>query len=156
MEPRRERGGTDRDRRGGDRPRRHPMKRTALLALIAICGVNAWTGAPLLAVWVGSQVASASGRLTFGVIAAIVGTLAVAELLLLRVLTSVSAAYDELVGRPPQRSRAPWLRSMRDTDAGNRWRHVTAAEAILVLAVVAAVVAFEIWFFVYAGSSLPQ
>ena len=89
-------------------------------------------------------------------IAAIVGTLAVAELLLLRVLTSVSAAYDDLVGRLPQRSRAPWLRSMRDTDAGNRWRHVTAAEAILVLAVVAAVVAFEIWFFVYAGSSLPQ
>src|SRR5271166_5172746 len=36
-----------------DRPRRLLLKRTAMVAATAFLSINLWTGAPLLALWVG-------------------------------------------------------------------------------------------------------
>ena len=133
-------------------------KRIALAAATMLVSVNIWTGFPLLAVWVGSQVAGESG-LSMGALFAVVAVLAVSVTAGVIALAWLSARYDELSGRPQaQRRTSPWMRSMR----GEREEHakkrqgVSGIERIVVISVVAAVGAFEVWFFFFAGSSLPQ
>jgi hypothetical protein len=118
--------------------------------------VNIWTGAPLLAVWVGSKAVGDSG-LSMGAVFLVVGVLAVTEIMLLISLTWLSSRYDELTGRPmAARRTSPWLRSMRGEreDIAKRRAGVSPVERIVVISVVACVVAFEIWFFFFAGSSI--
>jgi hypothetical protein len=120
--------------------------------------VNLWTGAPLAAVWVGSRVQASAGRLTMGAVGAVVLTFAVVEFALAKALASIAGAYDRLIGRPRGRRRSAWLRSMRDSrpHIDERDQHVSAIDALIVLAVICTMVAFEVWFFVMAGSPLPQ
>ena len=146
----------------GDRPRRIPrallLKRVALLSATTIAAVNIWTGAPLMAVWVGSQAAGSSG-LSMGAVFVVVVVLAVLCLGLTFALTWLSARYDELTGRPAAARRtSPWLRSLRgEREELTRRQHgISGVERLVVLAVVGCVLAFEIWFFFFAGSSLPS
>jgi len=142
----------------GERPRpRHAAKRILLLALIAVCAVNVVTGGPLIALWVGSQVASTSDQPTLGAAGAVIVTLAAVDFGLVRIIGWLSLVYDRVVGRPPDRRKLPWHRSMRDVrgSSSEAQREVTAPEALMVLIAVAAVIAFEVWFFFFAGSSLP-
>jgi hypothetical protein len=129
-----------------------------LQAVMALCAVNLWTGGPLLALWVGSRAATSS-RPTMGAVALVVATLAAVSLLLVRALNEASAAHDRLSGRVRTGHRQPpWLRSMRAerTDwERERAASLGALDRVLVAAVVAAVVAFEVWFFLFSGSSLP-
>jgi hypothetical protein len=132
------------------------VKRVALVSASALAAINIWTGAPLLAVWVGSQVVGDSG-LSMGAVFLVVVVLAVACIALMWVLSRASAAYDELTGRPQAVSRhVPWLRSMRAERVNYEREKETVApiERILVLTVAAAVVVFEVWFFFFSGSSI--
>jgi hypothetical protein len=74
-------------------------------------------------------------------------------------LTWINAKYDQVTGRPAEaRHTSPWLRSMRDereTDTRQKFG-ISPIERVVVISVVAAVLAFEIWFFFFAGSSLPN
>lgn len=136
----------------------HP-KRFGLAALMAVLSVNIWTGAPLFAVWVGSKVQEAQGRLSMLALFVVVVVLAVLVFLLATALSSTGAAYDRLTGRPKgPRQPAPWLRSMRAErpQQATKEHGLTGMERIMVLSVVGAVLAFEVWFFFFAGSSLPQ
>jgi flagellar biogenesis protein FliO len=124
----------------------------------ALVSVNIWTGAPLFAVWVGSQVQGSSG-LSMTAVFSVIAVLAAMVLALAWLLAWLNAAYDELTGRPPAgRQTSPWLRSMRgERETDIRRKHgVSPVERIVVISVVAAVLAFEIWFFFFAGSSLPN
>jgi hypothetical protein len=140
------------------RPRLVMAKRVVLAAATMLISINIWTGFPLLAVWVGSQVAGESG-LSMGALFAVVAVLAVSVTAGVVALTWLSAQYDELTGRPPSARRtSPWMRSMRgerEEDAKKR-QGVGGIERIVVISVVAAVAAFEVWFFFFAGSSLPS
>jgi DNA primase catalytic core, N-terminal domain len=140
------------------RPRYLTLKRLALVIATALAAVNAWTGAPLLAVWLGSQVQP--GRLVtmLGVVT-VVAALAVFEFLLAWALTWLNAKYDELTGRPRTATQtSPWHRAKRgDRVEDVRSRYGTSApEKVVAACVVAGVLAFEIWFFFFAGSSLPS
>jgi hypothetical protein len=134
------------------------FKRVSLLSASALAAINIWTGAPLLAVWVGSQVAGDSG-LSMSAVFVVIVVLAVSCIGLTVALTWLSARYDELTGRPAEARRtSPWLRSMRgEREEIARKRHgISPTERIVVMAVVACVLVFEIWFFFFAGSSLPS
>ncbi len=134
------------------------IKRVGLISASALAAINIWTGAPLLAVWTGSQVVGDSG-LSMGAVFVVIAVLAACCIALAVALTWLSARYDELTGRPAAARRtSPWLRSMRgEREEVARKRHgISAVERIVVIAVVAAVLAFEIWFFFFAGSSLPS
>ena len=134
------------------------MKRIALLSASALAAINIWTGAPLLAVWVGSQVASGS-TLSMGAVFVVVVVLAACCLALAAALSWLSARYDEMTGRPAAARRtSPWLRSMRgEREELARKRYgISGIERVVVIAVVACVLAFEVWFFFFAGSSLPS
>ena len=131
-------------------------KRVLLASLSAVVAVNIWTGCPLLAVWVGSR-AVGSGALTMGAVALVIGVLVVGEIALTLALTWLSACYDELTGRTPAARRtSPWLRSVRGEreEFAKRRAGVSVLERIVVFSVVAAVAAFEVWFFFFAGSSI--
>ena len=124
----------------------------------ALVSINIWTGAPLLAVWVGSKVQGGSG-LSMTAVFSVVLVLAVLVLGLAWVLTLINARYDKLTGRPPAaRQTSPWLRSMRgERETEIRQKHgISAIERVVVVSVVGAVLTFEIWFFFFAGSSLPS
>jgi hypothetical protein len=131
------------------------IKRTALLCAMAVVSVNIWTGSPLLAVWVGSKVQGegSATMLPFAVVAAMLFALSIGLVVL---LGRLGESYDALVGRRVRRRQAPWMRSMR----GERPHQPAAAERasaldkVLVVAVVLAVAAFEVWFFFFSGSPI--
>ncbi len=134
------------------------LKRIALVSASALCAINIWTGAPLLAVWVGSQVAAGS-RLSMGAVFVVVLVLGASCVALAMAVSWLSARYDALTGRPAAARRtSPWLRSMRgEREEESRRKHgISAVERVVVLAVVLGVLAFEVWFFFFAGSSLPS
>jgi hypothetical protein len=131
-------------------------KRLGLATLSAVIAVNIWTGCPLFAVWVGSRAVGSSG-LSMGAVFLVVAVLAAGEIALTLALTWLSARYDELTGRPPAARRtSPWLRSMRGEreDFAKRRQGASPVEGIVVVSVVLCVVAFEVWFFFFAGSSI--
>lgn len=115
-----------------------------------------WTGGPLLALWVGSR-AQTSTQPSMAAVALVVLTLAIVTFALLRLLNALTQRHDRLVGRHRGRNHTPWLRSL----SGERVTRETqlaavgAAERVLVFSVVVAILAFEVWFFFFSGSSLP-
>jgi hypothetical protein len=133
------------------------VKRTLMAAATAFLAVNLWTGAPLLALWVGSKVV---GRQTLSMQAVIVVVVVLAALLypMTIALTRLNAAYDRLVGRPDGEDRLAWLRSMntqREQNLGRRMG-ISALERIVMASVYVAVVTFLVWFFFFASSPLPH
>ncbi len=140
------------------RPRHLNLKRVGLVIAAGLAAINALTGAPLLAVWIGSQVQS--GRLVSmrGAVT-VVAVLAALEFLLGWTLTWLNVKYDRLTGRPLTAAQtSPWHRAKRgDRVEDMRSRYgVSAPEKVVAACVVAGVLAFEIWFFFLAGSSLPS
>src|SRR4051794_17210208 len=130
--------------------------RIGLAALTALISVNLYTGAPLFAIWVGSRVQGQAGTgLTMGAVGAVIGTLAVTVAFLVFLLVRVEAAYKVLSGETPQRRTAPWLRSLRDErpELAER-RSLSGFEKAIIGTVVLAVAAFELWFFILAGSPI--
>src|SRR5256885_16092314 len=86
--------------------------RVILAALTAILAVNLYTGAPLLAIWVGSRVQQGT-QLTMGTVAVVIVTLVITVAILVFLLTRIEAAYKHVTGQQTKRRVSPWLRSMR-------------------------------------------
>jgi hypothetical protein len=133
-------------------------QRTVLLIATTLIAINIWTGAPLVALWVGSRVVG-QRLVSMTAVFVVVATLALLTGAMTFALIWLSARYDQLVGRAPgKRTPVPWLRSMRaeDTDLLRSERGITALEMIVVASTITAVVSLEIWFFFFAGSPLPS
>ena len=134
------------------------VKRAWLLAAMTVLGINLLTGSPLMAIWLGSRAQgtgppSMAGFLTF------LGSLGVMSFFLVRMIAVTGRAHDELTGRRPTvRAHVPWLRSLRGerpAEVGSK-AGLSVLDVVLVLAVLAAVAAFEIWFFFYSGSPIDE
>jgi hypothetical protein len=144
-------------RPAGPPPRFFALKRTAMAAATAFLAVNIWTGAPLLALWLGSHL---TGRttLSMGAVGLVVVILAALVFGMAAGLIWLNNAYDRLTGQPPAGSRRlAWLRSMntQEEDEAVIGMRVSVLERIVVLSVYLAVLAFLVWFCFYAGSPLP-
>ena len=134
------------------------LKRTALVIATALLAINAWTGAPLLAIWVGAHAQSGHVLSTRGVLTVLV-VLSVLVFLIGWALTWLSARYDDLSGRPRLAGlTSPWHRAKRgDRVQDIRTRFgISAPEKVVALSVIFGVLALEVWFFFFAGSSLPH
>jgi len=148
-----------------ERPRLSGLKRLGLAVATAVVSVNVWTGAPLFAIWVGSRFegwvggSGTGGGTSMRAVFVLIAVLAVLELALTFALGRLSAAYDELTGRPQaDRRTSPWLRSMRGEreEVARKKQGISGLERVVVISVVVAMLAFEVWFFFFAGSSLPN
>ncbi len=135
------------------------LKKVGLLTASALCSINLWTGAPLLAIWIGSKVQGSLNNLSMTAVFSVVVVLAATVFGLALLLTWLNVKYDELTGRPVvARQSSPWLRSMRDErgDETHRKYGIGGIERVVIICAVAGVLAFEGWFFFFAGSSLPN
>ena|SRR5271165_3435092 len=132
------------------------LKRAAMAGVTAFIAVNIWTGAPLLALWVGSQFVG-HGTLSMAAVGIVVGVLATLVFTMALVLTWLNAIYGVLTGRPTAERRSPWLRSMRgeaDVEISHRVG-TTALERIVVINVYLAVIALLVWYVFFAGAPSP-
>jgi hypothetical protein len=84
-------------------------------------------------------------------------TIGVAGYVLIVVLAALQATHDRISGVQTKRRQTTWLKPMSGARSGRRGgaaAPLTASEYTVITVVVLAVVAFEIWFFFYSGSSL--
>jgi hypothetical protein len=135
------------------------LQKIGLVTASALCSINIWTGAPLLAIWVGSKVQEDSTSLSMGAVLSVIVVLAVLVFLLAWLISVINARYDELTGRPAAARRtSPWMRSMRDEREADTQRKygISGIERVVIISVVVAVLVAEVWFFFFAGSSLPN
>jgi hypothetical protein len=123
-----------------------------------LASLNLWTGGPLLALWVGSRTQGSGPPTMFGLLVVTIVLTAV-SLALIRLIALLQEAHRKQSGDVRQvRAHTPWLRSMRaerPVYPGESPR-LTAPERMLVVVVIAAVVAFEVWFFFVSGSPIDQ
>ena len=135
------------------------LKNALLLAAMAAATFNVFTGAPLLALWIGSRLQGTNQQPTMAPVAVVAVAIGVFSYALLLVLRWLGGRYDRATGRQPAiRAHVPWLRSLRGErphEAGDDYR-LTALEIILCAAVILAFAAFEYWFFFESTSSLDQ
>lgn len=128
-------------------------RRTALLTAIAILTMNIWTGSPLLAVWVGSRF-QRHGPPSMSAFAIVALTLLVTSIVLVRLVARLEGVYDRVTERRRVgRAQLAWHKSI---GAGrlHDGEPLRAVDLVVIGSVVLAVVAFEAWFFFFAGSSI--
>jgi hypothetical protein len=134
------------------------LKRMLLITATALAGINTFTGAPLLAIWVGSRAQGGQVLSLRGVVSVLV-VLAILEFFLGLALTWLSAKYDRITGRPRFAGEtSPWQRAKRGDrvqDIRSRFG-MSAPERVVAACVIFGILALEIWFFFVAGSSLPH
>ena len=130
------------------------LQRLMLLALMALAAVNLFTGAPIFAIWVGSRVQGDAGGLSMSAVVTVVVVLALVCWALVWALDVMGAKHDELIGRPAARRQSPWMRAFNTPSGRAQATSLRALDKILVGAVVLAGLAFETWFFFFAGSSI--
>ena len=127
------------------------LQRAGMAGVTAFITVNIWTGLPVLALWVGSQVAGRR-QLTMAGVGMVVLVLAAFELAALVGLAWLNNVYDELTGRARVERRPPWMRSMRDVAEGHISQRVgiTLLERIIIVNVYIVVIGLLVWLVVFA------
>jgi hypothetical protein len=147
----------------GDRPVRlgftGRLKRTGLIAAMALASTNVWTGSPLMALWVGSRVVGSSGQISMLAVAVVAVVMGAISISLIVLLGWLGDAYDRLTGRRRAvRQHLPWLRSMRGERPHEQPEGVRPSPLEMIVAgtVIVAVALFEIWFFFFSGSPIDQ
>jgi hypothetical protein len=139
------------------------MRRVLLASAGTLANVNIWTGAPALALWIGSQSDRWLGSRAPGTgvsmrsILVVVVVLGVLELALVQAVTKIGDAYDETSGRRQARRRSPWLRSLsNERDEAELGKHgVSAIERTAMVGVVVCVLVIEAWLILSPRRALP-
>lgn len=126
-----------------------------MAAATAFLSINLWTGAPLLALLVGS-LASAERQLSMLSLFVVLVVLAVLTAAILVALTRLDANYRELVGHPLREGRVTWLRAFNAQREPVRLIPTSLLERIVTVVVYIAVIALIVWFLFFAGSSVPD
>jgi hypothetical protein len=124
-----------------------------LVLLMAIGSVFMWIGVPLGLIYVASQLADSSQPSVGPYLLVLLG-LPVGMAIVGKCLGYLDRLHGRLTGRHEEGKRtATWLRSMRAERAPTRRGGVL--DKVMIVSVAIAIVAFGIWFFGFAGSSLP-
>jgi len=124
-----------------------------LIALMAVGSVIMWVVNPVFWLWLASHLQHTSQPSLGPYVMVLVG-IPLTMVVVGKALSRLNHAYGNVTGTTPQvRIRTPWLRSLRgERDSG---RPRTVLDVVMVCSVSVAVAAFLIWFFGFAGSSLP-
>ena len=123
-----------------------------LVLLMAVGSIVMWIGVPLGLVYAASQLADSS-RPSVGPYLLILIGLPIGMAMVGKLLGWLDRLHGKLTGRHEERRRAAWLRSMRAERTSTTRGGVL--DKVMIVSVVLAVLAFGVWFFAFAGSSLP-
>jgi len=128
--------------------------KAALIGLMAFFSIMLWLGIPIGWLWIGSQVQSDSQSTGFGPYFLVLAGIGVSVFAVTKLLAALNRSYARVSGANEiVRVRPPWHRSMRGEDDSRPPRSVL--DVVMVISVSIAVTAMTIWFFFFAGSSLP-
>ena len=123
-----------------------------LVALMAIGSVVMWLGVPLGLVYLASLVADSPNPSVGPYLLIIVG-LPVGMALVGKVLGWLNRLHIRLTGAEVDEYRPGWTRSLRGERQVDRRGGVL--DRVMIVSVGVAALAFAVWFFGFAGSSLP-
>ena len=125
-----------------------------LVLLMAVGSVIMWIGVPLGLIYIASQLASSSNPTAGPYVLVLVG-LPIGMALVGKCLGILDRAHARLTGRVDTTRRpATWMRSMRAERVSTRRAGVL--DRVMIASVALAILAFAVWFFGFAGSSLPK
>jgi hypothetical protein len=131
-----------------------PLAKAGLIALMALGSVMLWIGSPIGWLWLASQMQKDSQAAGFGPYLLVLAGIAVTAVVLAKALQRLNQAYAAVAGEDePVRVVLPWHRGLRSENEGRPPR--TVLDVVMVISVAIGVVALTIWFFFFAGSSLP-
>jgi hypothetical protein len=125
-----------------------------LIALMAIGSVLLWLGLPVGWLYLASRLVKSSTPSMGPYVLILVGIPA-SMIVVGKLLARLNRAYGDLTGTTATRARVrtPWLKSL----SGERGHELprTVLDVVMVWSVALAVLCFAVWFFAFAGSSLP-
>jgi hypothetical protein len=123
-----------------------------LVALMAIGSVVMWVGVPLGLVYLASKLADTPNPSMGPYLLIIIG-LPIGMALVGKGLGALNRAHIRLTGAEVDEYRPGWTRSLRGERDVNRRGGVL--DRVMIVSVAVAAIAFAVWFFGFAGSSLP-
>jgi hypothetical protein len=127
---------------------------TILVALMIVAALSMWTVIPLGWVWVGSQISAGQAPSGGPYMVVLVG-IVVSILIISWMLSRLNRIYMHITGsNTVEPIRPAWLKSLRDSEAPRAYP--TVLETVIVASVVLAIVSMTAWFFLAAGSPLPN
>ena len=124
----------------------------ALVALMALGSVLMWIGVPLALVYVASQLAD-TPEPSMGPYLLIIIGLPVGMAVVGKGLGALNRAHIRLTGAEVDEYRPGWTRSLRGERQVERRGGVL--DRVMIVSVAIAALVFAVWFFGFAGSSLP-
>lgn len=136
-------------------PTRSALRPGALLLVLgmALGSVVMWLAIPAGWVLLAAQVSQTSRPTMLPLVMVLVGA-PLTMLPMMRVLHAMDQRHQRLLGVQDDRRRpAPWRESMRDAEQKGPQ---SVLAVVMVLSVAIAFAAFGVWFFLFAGSSLPS
>jgi hypothetical protein len=127
---------------------------TAIFVAMLLAAFSLWTAIPLGWIWIGSKVSETQFPATGPYMVVAVGII-VSILVTAWLLTRLNQLYVRVTGTNRLAPMRPaWMRSLRDTEAPVG--ATTVVEAVLMGSVLLAGLAFVLWFFLWAGSPIPN
>ena len=123
-----------------------------LVALMALGSVVMWIGVPLALLYLASKLADTPNP-SMGPYLLIILGLPIGMALVGKGLGALNRAHIRVTGTEVDEYRPGWTRSLR----GDRQveRRGGALDRVMIVSVAVAALAFAVWFFGFAGSSLP-
>lgn len=133
-----------------------PRNRFAGVLLIAAMAAGSaimWIGCPVFWLWLASHLQKSS-QPSLGPYLLVIFGIPISMAVVGKTLGKLNRVYGEVTGKTPQvRVRLPWHRSMRGERGSGHPR--TVLDVVMVASVAVCGSIFLVWFFVFAGSSLP-
>jgi hypothetical protein len=134
-------------------PHRH-LAGYGLVLVMAAGSVFMWLVSPIGWLWIASRMTSSS-QPSLGPYALVLVGMAITAVIVGKLLGVVNRAHMRVTGRlTDKRDHTAWNRSMRGETKARNDRGVL--EQVMLISVGCALVLFGIWFFAFAGSSLPS
>jgi len=124
-----------------------------LVALMALGSVFLWIVVPVGWLWIASHATKTSAP-TLGPYLLVIFAIPVTMFIVGKLLFKTNRLYERVTGQDAEvRVQMPWHKSLRDSSTSGR--RTTVLDVVMITSVAIALTAFGIWFFLFAGSSLP-
>jgi hypothetical protein len=125
-----------------------------LILLMAVGSIVLWIGIPVGWVWVASRTVKSS-QPSLGPYLLVLCATPISMWIWGKLLFRLNDVYSRLTGQTSEvRTQLPWHKSMRGERSSNR--PTTVLDLVMIVSVSVALTAFGVWFFFFAGSSIPN
>jgi hypothetical protein len=130
-----------------------PVTAASLMAVMVLGSLALWTAIPVAGLWIASQLTDSGTHIGTVPLIVVAGGVPVAMAFGAKMLARVERRYMHLRGTDPQPPVAPaWGRSLGDSSSVR----ASVLDRIMVASVMVAATATAVWFFAFAGPSIPR